>query len=100
MARFVVFLPTRDNRKTLRCAVHILSAAAATSILPCEMRKNAGPAGDIVVNPDPRWTCGECGRTFTRRYSMLLHIRQIHEAPYTLLDSDRRIGNPSWDTPE
>jgi len=45
------------------------------------MRKNTGPAGDIVVNPNPRWTCEECGRPFTPRYS----IRQIHRAPYTLL---------------
>lgn len=80
--------------------VRRLTAAATTSTIPGEMRKNMSPARDIVANPDPRWTCGECGRTFTRRYSMLLHIRQIHGAPYTLIDSGRRLGNPSWDAPE
>ena len=78
----------------------MLTAAAATVKIHCEMEMYTDPAEELFVNPDPKWICGECGRTFTRRYSMLLHIRRIHGAPYTLMDNERRVGNPRWEVLE
>ncbi len=53
----------------------------------------------IVRNPErpSSWTCGECGLELGRRDSLLRHVRLVHNAPYTLVDTDRRIGKPWWD---
>ena len=49
-----------------------------------------------ATNPIVRWTCAECGQSFSRRYSLLVHVARIHEAPYTLLDLNTKVGKPDW----
>lgn len=55
-------------------------------------KKNKG----LAKNPPSSWTCGECGRSYGRRYSLLLHIATAHKAPYTSLDTSTHTGWPSW----
>ena len=49
-----------------------------------------------ATNPIVRWTCAECGGTFSRRYSLLVHVARAHGAPYTLLNLTTKVGTPSW----
>ena len=52
-----------------------------------------------ATNPIVHWTCGECGVKLSRRYSLLVHVARIHQAPYTLLDLNTKVGMPDWHKP-
>jgi hypothetical protein len=49
-----------------------------------------------ATNPIVHWTCGTCSQKFSRRYSLLIHVARIHDAPYTLLDLNTKVGQPDW----
>ena len=48
----------------------------------------------VKRNPETQWTCMECGRHFTREYSMLTHMRTAHGAPFTEVNPVKRTGKP------
>ena len=65
------------------------------------MKRRGRPLKRIAVVKNPvrpsGWTCGACGRVLSRRDALLRHMSQIHDAPFTLLDSEKRKGEPTWE---
>ena len=50
---------------------------------------------ELIKNPVAFWRCGDCGRTFTRLYSLRIHMARIHNSLYTLLNTETKVGIPS-----